>query len=92
MAAARCNYLVTYDNSPQVYSSSTLQTIVKGDPPKNCTNEGRSILFISYFPDDNEMRVYKVTDEEIEAEIRKLEEKDQARADSAGKELDEADS
>jgi hypothetical protein len=79
MAAARCNYLVTYENSPQVYSSSTLQTIIKGSPPKNCTDEGRSILFITYFPDDKEMRVYKVTDEEIAAEVQKLEEKEKAK-------------
>jgi hypothetical protein len=78
MAAARCNYLVTYENSPQVYSSSTLQTILKGAPPKNCTDEGRSILFITYFPDDKEMRVYKVTDEEITAELQKLEDKENA--------------
>lgn len=79
MAAARCNYLVTYENSPQVYSSSTLQTIIKGAPPKNCTDEGRTILFVTYFPDDKEMRVYKVTDEEVSAELQKLEEKETAK-------------
>ena len=75
MAAARCNYLVVYDNSPQVYSSSTLQTILKGAPPKNCSNEERTILFISYFPDDKEMRVYEVSEEELEIEQTKMAEK-----------------
>lgn len=79
MPAARCNYLVVYDNSPQVYSSSTLQTILNGDPPKNCTEEGRSILFVTYFPDEGEMSIYEVTDEEVEAEKAKIQEKEEAK-------------
>ena len=83
MAAARCNYLVTFDNSPQVYSSSTLETILKTAPPKNCSDEGRSILFVTYFPDDKEMKVYKVPDEEISKELEKIEEKERAKAEKA---------
>jgi len=75
MPAARCNYLVVYENSPQVFSASTLDTILKGDPPKNCTIEGRSVLFLSYFPDDKELKVFEVTKEELEIEQAKMEEK-----------------
>lgn len=75
MPAARCNYLVVYDNSPQVFAASTLETILKGDPPKNCTKEGRSVLFLSYFPDDKELKVFKISEEELESEEAKIKEK-----------------
>lgn len=75
MPAARCNYIVVYDNSPQVFSSSSLETILKGDPPKNCTNEGRTILFVSYFPDEQELKVFQVSDDDIQKELDKLEQK-----------------
>lgn len=80
MPAARCNYIVVYDNSPQVFSSSTLETILKGDPPKNCTIDQRSILFLSYFPDEKELKVFEVTPEEVALEEKRLEDKQNARA------------
>ena len=80
MPASRCNYLVVYDNSPQVFSSSTLETILKGEPPKNCTIEGRTVLFLSYFPDEEELKVFEVTQEEIDTELEKIEEKQRAKA------------
>lgn len=83
MAAARCNYLVTFDNSPQVYSSSTLETILKTSPPKNCSDEGRVVLFVTYFPDDKEMKVYRVSDEEIQTELEKIKEKELAKIEKA---------
>ena len=76
MAAMRCNYLVIYDNSPQVYSSASLETILKTEHPKNCEDANRSVLFISYFPDEEQLRIFEVTDEELEAERVKVEERD----------------
>lgn len=79
MAAAKCNYLVVYENSPQVFSSSSLETILKSGPPKNCEDKNRSILFLTYFPDESEMKVFLVTDEEIEKELKSIEEKQLAK-------------
>ena len=75
MPAARCNYIVVYDNSPQVFSASTLETIVKSAPPKNCSDETRSVLFLSYFPDEKELKVFEVSKEELEQEKEKVEAK-----------------
>lgn len=92
MPAARCNYVVVYDNSPQVFSSSTLETILKSGPPKNCTEEGRSILFLSYFPDVGELKVFEVNDEEILKEKEKIEEKEKAKAEKQKAETDVGES
>lgn len=67
MAAAKCNYLVLFDNSPQVYTSASLDTIIDSPPPKNSEDAKRSILFVSYFPDTKELKVFEVSDEEVEA-------------------------
>lgn len=88
MPAARCNYVVVYDNSPQVFASASLETILKSDPPKNCTEEGRSVLFVSYFPDEKELKVFEVQEEEIQSEKDKIEEKERARAEKAAESKD----
>lgn len=80
MPAARCNYLVVYDNSPQPFSASTLETIIKGEPPKNCTIEGRTILFVSYFPDDMKLKVFEVTQDQIDEELKRIKDKEDEKA------------
>lgn len=67
MALAKLNYVVVYDNSPQVYCSSTLETVIDAPNPKNTADADKKILFVSYFPDTKELKVFEVTDEEIAA-------------------------
>lgn len=93
MALAKCNYVVVYDNSPQVYTTSSLETVLDAAPPKNSDDAKRTILFLSYFPDTQELKVFEVTEEELAQKrvevaetMARREEKRQAKA---GKELQE---
>jgi len=65
MALAKCNYVVVYDNSPQVYTTSSLETVLDAPFPKNSEDAKRTILFLSYFPDTQELKVFEVTEEEM---------------------------
>lgn len=76
MPASRCNYLMVYDNSPQVFAASTLETILGAKETKETEGVGRTILFTSYFPDEEKLMVFEVTEEELEAKRVEIAEKE----------------
>ena len=65
MAAAKANYLIVYPSSSQVYTATTLATAVKTPLPKGCTMEERMILFMSYLPDDGQLAVYLLDEDQL---------------------------
>lgn len=71
MAAAKCNYLVVYPQSSQVYTSTTLSTAVKTPLPKGCTMEDKMILFMSYLPDEESLCVYLLDEEQLKLKEEK---------------------
>lgn len=66
MAASKCNYVVMYKNSSQIYSAATLKTAVNSPTPKGCDPAGRIILFITHLLDEQNLCVYPLTKEQIE--------------------------
>jgi len=66
MAASKCNYIVVYESSPQVFASASMETVLKTAPPKNCENDKRTVLFISHFPDEKNVKCFALTEEELQ--------------------------
>ena len=71
MAAAKANYIIVYPESSQVYTATTLPTAVKTPVPKGCSLETRMILFMSYLPDEKELCVYLLDDEQLKLKEEK---------------------
>lgn len=65
MPASKANWLITYKNSSQVYASASKEIALKSPVPKGCTLEDRTILFLTYEPDEGELCVYPQTPEQI---------------------------
>ena len=79
MAAARATYIVVWKKLSQVYSGASLQTVLSTPLPKGCTEEDKMILQMSYLPDTGEVCVFKLTDEQLEQEKQRLQEKEEAK-------------
>lgn len=93
MAASKANYIITYLQSAQVYSATSLATAVNTPLPKGCTLEDRKILFMSFLPDEGSLCVYTLDDEQIKNEIEKLamaEEKKRLKQEEKAKAASEA--
>lgn len=71
MAAGKLNYIVFYKNSPQVYGSASKKIALESAPPEGCNIEDKRVLFVSYEPDNEEISVYRLPQEEVvNAEIK----------------------
>jgi hypothetical protein len=79
MAASKCNYIVVYESSPQVFSSASMETVLKTAPPKNCENDKKTVLFISHFPDEKNVKCYALTDEELIQHEKDIDDKNAER-------------
>jgi hypothetical protein len=72
MAAGKLNYVVTYKGSSQVYGCASKKIALESAPPDGYTIFDKKILFITFEPDNNQLCVYEVSDEEVHnAEIKK---------------------
>lgn len=78
MPAAKCNYIILFKNSSQVYSTSNLKTAVVSPPPKGCKVEDRVILFTTFSLDDNELHAYVLDDDQIQKAMPKEEVNDES--------------
>jgi hypothetical protein len=80
MAAGKANYLIVWEKSAQVYSATSIKTALNTPIPKGCEEEDKHILFLSYLPDEELLKVYPLTDEQIEkarAEVQQKEKEDE---------------
>ncbi len=78
MAAAKANYIITYKQSAQVYSATSLKTAVNTPLPKGCKIEDRTILFMSFLPDEESLCVYVLDEDQLKVEEKDVEEKREA--------------
>lgn len=69
MAAGKANYLIVWEKSAQVYSATSIETAIKTPIPKGCEEEDKHILFLSYLPDEKQLKVYPLTEEQINKAI-----------------------
>ncbi len=83
MPAAKTNYILLYNGVSQVYGSSSLETLLKSPPPKGSALEDRKVLFITYMPDEGNLCVAQLSEEELEEKSREIEEAAQAKAEKA---------
>lgn len=91
MAVVKLNYIVIYEGSPQPYCASSLETIINSPLPKGVPSEERKVLFSTYFPDTKEFKVYEVSEDRIEEEKIRLEEKAKLRDEKRAKRAEEAE-
>lgn len=71
MAASKVNYVVIYNGHSQVYGCSSKKIALESPPPEGCSLEDKKILFITFEPDNKNLVVYTVPDEEVQgAEIK----------------------
>lgn len=71
MAAGKLNYIVVYEGMSQVFGCASKKIALESPPPEGYTIKQKSVLFISYDPDNKKLSVYKVPDEEVQnAEIK----------------------
>lgn len=76
MAASKASHIIVWKKSSQVYATASLETALKTPIPKGCGPEDKRILLLSYLPDDEELRVYPLTEEQIEEKMNELREKE----------------
>lgn len=65
MPAAKLNYLVVYKNHSQVYGCSSKKIAVDSPPPEGYSIDEKNIFFITLDPDDNNISLIKINNEEI---------------------------
>lgn len=73
MAASKANYIIVYRGISQPFAATNLQTALKNPIPKGAKLEDRTILFLTYMPDEESLCVFPLSDEQIEEGMRKLE-------------------
>lgn len=78
MPAAACNYLIVYTTISQVYSTSNLTTALKTPVPKGATLDDRRILFSTYMPDEQQLCVFPLDEEQIKAGMEKVAQEEEA--------------
>lgn len=67
MAFNKANYIVVWDSSPQVYSMRTLENLFKSNLPEGVKPEdNKSVMFASFFPESGELKVFTLSEDEIE--------------------------
>lgn len=71
MAASKVNYIVLYNGHSQVYGCSSKKIALESAPPDGYSLKDKIILFITFEPDNNNLCVYKVSEEEtMNADIK----------------------
>lgn len=85
MPAAKCNYVIVYKDSSQVYSSANLITALKTPLPGKSKLEDRRILFITFTPDSQELCVVPLDEEQIQAGLDKIAREEQAALEKAAR-------
>lgn len=73
MAASKANYIIIYKGVSQPFAATNLQTALKNPLPKGAKPEDRTILFLTFMPDEESLCVFPLSDEQIEEGMRKLE-------------------
>lgn len=68
MPAAKLNYIVVYENHSQVYGCSSKKIAIESPPPQGCNEKDKNIFFITFEPDNNNVCLYKLNDQEEENE------------------------
>lgn len=78
MAAGKLNYLVVYKGLSQVFGCASKKIALESAPPEGYSVKDKSILFVTFEPDSDNLCVYKVPDEEVQsAEIKKKKQSDE---------------
>lgn len=65
MPATKANYIVTYEGHSQVYATAKKDTALSSPPPPGCDLDGKTVFFIAYEPDNEQLAVYKIPKEEV---------------------------
>lgn len=73
MAASKANYIIIYKGVSQPFAATNLQTALKNPLPKGAKPEDRTILFLTYMPDEESLCVFPLSEEQIDEGMRKLE-------------------
>lgn len=73
MAASKANYIIIYKGVSQPFAATNLQTALKNPLPKGAKPEDRTILFLTFMPDEESLCVFPLSDDQIEEGMRKLE-------------------
>ncbi len=79
MAAGKATYLIVWKKSSQVYSAASLDTAIKTPIPKGCTDDDKRILLASFLPDDEQLCVFPLTEEQIEAKKTEIQSKEEEK-------------
>lgn len=72
MAASKANYIIIYKGVSQPFAATNLQTALKNPLPKGSKPEDRTILFLTYMPDEESLCVFPLTEQQIEEGMQKL--------------------
>ena len=79
MPAGKATYIILWKNSSQIYSAATLETAIKTPVIKGNKPEDKRILFASYLPDEEELCVFPLTQEEIDKKLQEIQEKETSK-------------
>lgn len=72
MAAGKLNYIVVYKGLSQVYGCASKKIALESAPPDGASMKDKKVLFVTFEPDNENLCVYQVPDEEVQsAEIKK---------------------
>jgi hypothetical protein len=73
MPANKANYVITYDNSAQVYAAASEEVALATPPPAGSTIKDKHIYFVMYEPDNQQMVYHKMDDATVHAaEIKEV--------------------
>ena len=73
MAASKANYIIVYKGISQPFAATNLQTALKNPLPKGVKEEDRTILFLTYMPDEESLCVFPLSKAQMDEGMRKLE-------------------
>jgi hypothetical protein len=78
MAAGKLNYIVVYNGLSQVFGCASKKIALESAPPEGYSLKDKKILFVTFEPDNENLCVYQVPEEEVQtAEIKKKKQNDE---------------
>lgn len=72
MPANRLNYIVLFEDTSQVYGSSSREVAMKSDPIDGYEIEDKQVFYITHDPDSNDLIIKRIPIEESIAEYKDI--------------------
>lgn len=89
IAANKANFIITYDNSNQVYAAASEEVALATPPPAGSLITDKHVFFIMHEPDNEEIVWYKLDDKIVHnAEVKEAKRKPSKKKED---ELDESE-